>query len=463
MSEPNRPSRLISIDIMKGIGIIGMLFSHAFFKGVWFSEGNAAVVVGEHAPWVIPFALPLIIVGTWPGFFILMTGILNSYLTAKRLEKGRTIRQAVSPMYVNAVLFLLIHVFMVTVLHDYRPDLHHPGQGSAGLFGNLVTGNGLKISSGQWYIHTMLSMLAFAEIYFALSMTYFFRKDKWKNRQSLTKILLIQAVLVLVLSAVISGPSYNLVTRLVEVNTLPANVAIFILQSLSASQLDLFPLAAYGSIGMIVGLFLFHDRERKDLDSLRGFLNRTGTVALLTGVLLIVIRVLTAGTGPVDAIFIYEPYPVHLAVFNMGLILFVLSFAMKRFEYAPLERLQRICDRTLFIRAAGMLTLTLYVLEFPVRFVLSYAAHGLFGESSVPFPESFLTFQFDSFMLNPGAIALFMVVIMSLWLLLIALLIRTGFVGSFEWIFVRIANRFRPLDKSEKAHMSRILYPLNLS
>jgi hypothetical protein len=448
---------------MKGIGILGMLFSHAFFKGVWYSEGNSALIVGEHAPWVIPFALPLIIVGTWPGFFVLMTGILNSYLTAKRLEKGRTIQQAVSPMYINAILFLLIHIFMVTVLHDYRPDLHHPGQSSAGLFGNLVTGNGFMVSSGQWYIHTMLSMLAFAEIFFALTMTFFFRKNQWKKTKSIRGKLVIQAILILAISGLISEPSYNLVLRLVEVNTLPGNILIFILQSLSASQLDLFPLAAYGSMGMIVGLHLHSDPQRENRSGISQFLNIAGWTALSTGIILIAVRVLTAGTGPVDAIFIYEPYPVHLAVFNMGLILFVLNFALKRFEYAPLERLDRICNKTLFVRAAGMLTLTLYVLEFPVRFLLSFGAHGIFGGDPSAFPANFLNFEFTDFMLNPGAITLFMFVIMTLWILLIKLLIRSNFKGSFEWIFTRIANRFRPLDKSAKSDMSRILYPLNLS
>lgn len=458
MNHLQRPSRLISVDIMKGIGILGMLFSHAFFKGVWYTEGNAAVIVGEHAPMVIPFALPLIIVGTWPGFFVLMTGLLNAYLTARRLEKGRTMAQAVRPMYVSALLFLLIHIFMVCVLHDFRPDLHHPGETTAGLFGNLMTGNGMKISHGQWYVHTILSLLAFANVFFALLMSFLFRNNKWKNRRRTSLNLLVCATAILAISALVSEPSYRLVLKLVDYRTLPADLAIFILQSISASQLDLFPLAAYGCIGMIVALFLLEDRERKNYAPLGRFLRITGAVSLVLGIGLIALRVLTADVGPVDAIFIYEPYPVHLAVFNLGLILFVLDLAMRLFEYLPLAKLKALSDRTRFLRATGMLTLTLYVLEFPIRSFFSFNAHRIFGGTD-SFPDSFLTFAFDRFMVSPGAITLFMVAIMAFWILLILLFIRLNFKGSFEWIFTKTANLMRPDDKSRKADMDHILYP----
>ncbi len=458
MEELKRPSRLISIDIMKGIGILGMLFSHAFFKGIWYTEGNAATVVGEHAPMVIPFALPLIIVGTWPGFFVLMTGILNAYLTAKRLERGRTMKQAVAPLYISAVLFLIIHIFMVVVLHDFRPDLHHEGQTTAGLFGNFLIGNGLIISQGQWYVHTMLSMLAFANIFFALTLSVFYKNNGWQSIGKTVRGLLLLTISIFIISALVSGPSYQLIIRLVKLNSIPGNILIFILQGLSASQLDMLPLAAYGCIGIITATYLLQDPRREDYSHLNKFLKTTGWISLSIGALLIILQIINSDSGSVDAIFIYEPYPVHLAVFNMGLILFVLNFALKKFEYAPIYKLEKICARTKFIRAAGILTLTLYVLEFPVRAFFTLTAHRLFGESS-DYLKSITNFEFDQFMVNPGAIILFLVVIMGLWSLLIILLMKVKFKGSFEWLFAKTANIFRPDDKSHKADIEQILYP----
>jgi hypothetical protein len=147
-----------------------------------------------------------------------------------------------------------------------------------------------------------------------------------------------------------------------------------------------------------------------------------------------------------------------LAVFNLGLILYIVEFAMRRFEYAPVVRVRRTVDRTRFIRAAGMLTLTLYVLEFPVRAAFSYAAHGLFG-GSTNFPATYAAFQFDQFMINPAAILLYLAAIMTFWLLLVRVLIGLRFVGSFEWMFAKLANVFRRHDKSGKADMERILSP----
>lgn len=460
MNELRRPTRLISVDIMKGIGILGMLFSHAFFKGVWYTEGNAANVVGEHAPWIIPIAAPLIIIGTWPGFFVLMTGLLNAYLTAKRLEKGRTMRQAVLPLYVSAVLFLLIHIFMVVVLHDFRPDLHHTDQTTAGLFGNLLVLGEFRVSPGQWYVHTILSLLSFTNIFFALLMSVFFRNHAWKNIRLTARRLLITAFVIFVVTALISEPSYTLILNLVEEGGFINHILIFILQTLSGSQLDLFPLASYGCIGMIVALFLLGDPERENFAPLSRFLKTTGSITLIAGIILIVVRVLTSESGPIDAVFIYEPYPIHLAIFNMGLILFVLNLAMKLFEYISVENLKKLADRTIFLRAAGMLTLTLYVLEFPVRSLLTYLAHMIFGGSE-DFIASFTSFGFDNFMLNPLAIALYMAFIMGLWFLLVFLMIKSSFKGSFEWIFTKIANIFRPQDKSMKSDMNKILYPFS--
>ena len=453
-----RPRRLVSVDIMKGIGIIAMLFSHALFKGVWYTEGTAANVVGEHAPWVIPLALPLVITATWPGFFVLISGMLNAYLTARRLEKGRSMRTAVAPLYVSAVLFLLIHVFMVTVLHDIRPDLHYPEKTTAGLFGNLMVGNGPVISSGQWYQHTILSLLAFANVFFALVMTVLFRDGAWKNRRKTSGRLLILAAIVLIISALVSEPSYALILRLVPLQRIWSNIVIFILQCLSASQLDLFPLGAYGLFGMVTALYLLEDPDRRNYGALHRFLRNAGILATLLGIILIVIRVLTADAGPVDAIFVYEPYPIHLAVFNLGLILFVLDLAMKVFEYRTVEGLKRLSDRTRYLRAAGMLTLTLYMLEFQVRGFLGFQAHRLFG-GDPDFPEVFLTFGFDEFMIRFWPIMAYLAVIMAFWLLLIWLLIRLRFRGSAEWFFTRIANLLRKEDKSQKSDMDAILYP----
>lgn len=458
MDKINRPSRLISVDIMKGIGILGMLFSHAFFKGVWYTEGNAANVVGEHAPWIIPFAVPLIIIGTWPGFFVLMTGLLNAYLTAKRLDKGRTMSQAVFPLYVSAVLFLLIHILMVVILHDFRPDLHHTGETTAGLFGNLIVFGEFRVSRGQWYVHTILSLLSFANLFFALVMTVLFRKNEWRNVKKTSGRLIGVALGVFIITAVISGPSYKLIIHLVEKGGFVNHILIFILQTLSGSQLDLFPLGAYGCIGMAVALHLLADPERSNFASLSRFLKILGTVSLICGTILILIRVLSSDLGPVDAIFIYEPYPLHLAVFNMGLILFVLNLAMKLFEYIPVESMKTLADKTLYLRAAGMLTLTLYVLEFPVRFLFTYLAHNVFGGSEDPF-KAFIGFHFDDFMLNPPAVFLFMVSIMGLWCLLILILVKCRFKGSLEWGFSKLANLFRSQDKSMKSDMERILYP----
>jgi hypothetical protein len=458
MNGLKRPSRLISVDIMKGIGILGMLFSHAFFKGVWYTEGNAANVVGEHAPWIILIAAPLIIIGTWPGFFVLMTGLLNAYLTAKRLEKGRTMKQAVLPLYVSAVLFMLIHILMVVLLHDFRPDLHHRGQTSAGLFGNLIVLGEFGVSPGQWYVHTILSLLSFANIFFALLMSALFRNNAWKNIRMTGRRLVIAAIAVLGISAVISEPSYRLILHLVEEGGVLNHIFIFILQTFSGSQLDLFPLAAYGCIGMVVALFLLADPERKNFVPLSRFLKTGGSITLISGVILIVLKVITSDSGAVDAIFIYEPYPLHLAVFNMGLILFVLNLAMRIFEFIPVEKLKHLADRTLFLRAAGMLTLTLYVLEFPVRSLFTYLAHMIFGGSE-DFITSFTSFSFDNFMLNPAAIALYMLCIMGFWCLLVFLLMKSSFKGSFEWMFTKVANLFRPQDKSMKSDMNRILYP----
>ncbi|MEA2071703.1 MAG: hypothetical protein U9O98_10500, partial [Asgard group archaeon] len=116
--------RLLSMDIIRGIAIIGVLFVHPLLFGVWRSAANAIAVVPNYVVFIF---LPLIFLMSWGGGFTFISGIVNTYVFYKRLKQGVSFKKAAIPIFLNNTFLLLVtplklYFFERLIYSYYEPD-----------------------------------------------------------------------------------------------------------------------------------------------------------------------------------------------------------------------------------------------------------------------------------------------------------------------------------------------------
>ena len=78
--------RIQTLDIMRGVGMLGLVFMHAVQK-----VGYSSVVSDIfNQPWYIFVPLGfLMYFASWRGFFLIISGIGSAYSFQKAVEKGK--------------------------------------------------------------------------------------------------------------------------------------------------------------------------------------------------------------------------------------------------------------------------------------------------------------------------------------------------------------------------------------
>ena len=77
--------RLLSVDFIRGIAILGVLFVHHIIYGTWYEDAIALSVISTP---VLMILSPIMILATWAGGFPLISGFTNTFTSARRLENG---------------------------------------------------------------------------------------------------------------------------------------------------------------------------------------------------------------------------------------------------------------------------------------------------------------------------------------------------------------------------------------
>ena len=101
----NYEDRLVSVDVVRGIAIMGVLFIHSTIYGIWQTESNALDIV--HIA-VIALFIPIILIGTWGGGFPLISSLVGTFNVYKRLDRGISLRKACVPILINSTILLFL-------------------------------------------------------------------------------------------------------------------------------------------------------------------------------------------------------------------------------------------------------------------------------------------------------------------------------------------------------------------
>ena len=424
--------RLVSVDVVRGIAIMGVIFIHATIYGIWQTETNALNIV--HVG-VIAVFIPIILMGTWGGGFPLISSLVGTYNVYRRMERGISLRRACVPILLNSTVLMFLDplkafLFSRTWTTGFTEGINYSVLSSLLERGEIILPGVEKIMQiGS------LSSIGLSGFLTVLLLWLLFRKE---GREKVKRNVII--LITLGLSLIIASNFINEALHpYVEILYLKGGIFAFfayILRLFVSAQLSFFPISLYGIFGIIPG-YLF--ATKKDFKWIKRYGFGFGSL-FLGGFILTTTLTLVQATNIEAGLFgilDYEIYPRELLFFSLGCMLFLLVWLAKKFEYASYEKKVLLARKTLFIRRFGVASLTIYFFEPFFDNIFANIFHRIFGDLSVGFGNP------DPFMSNVPAILLYEVVLFSFWGLAVYFWSRSGYKFGLEHAIIVTSRPFR--------------------
>ncbi|MDD3966524.1 MAG: hypothetical protein WC372_02520 [Candidatus Neomarinimicrobiota bacterium] len=428
---------------MRGLAIAGVLISHNLILDVWYGRQAFQIV----PPWIIGLLFPLLIIFTWAGSFVLISGISTAYTAFRRFDNGVPAKKIISPILINGIALLLLDPLRTLVFS--RPHLFR-GEMTHSIFSKLImTGEWGLPSPERLYLIGALPMIGLSGCVAALLVWLLFRKDRESRFERNLGILFVAGFVFSLVSIPLSYTMEPLIDRMLSVDN-PHYIAAYLLRILGSAQLSFFPMGCYVFFGVAYGMLLASGKAPAYVD---GMLKRFGNLFFIA----------TAVSIPVTFLFTKNPirflgnidiYSPTIIYFSLGCITYIFKALVKHVEFGEIEKRRRFAERTRWLRRFGILTLTLYIVDAVPGMFAGEWFHHLFGGKALWAP---LTEGRDAFMTNPFAIIVFVALMFAFWFLMISLWEKSNFAGSFEWLMVKISGLFRK-ESSRRLDLRNNLY-----
>ena len=428
----NFEDRLVSVDLVRGIAIMGVLFIHSTIYGIWQTETNALNIV--HIA-VIAIFIPIILMGTWGGGFPLISSLVGTYNVHRRMNKGISLKKACVPILINSTILLFLDPLKEFLFGRTWTTGFTEGINYSVLSSLLDTGHIIRPGIEKIMQIGSLSSIGLSGYLTVLLLWLLFRKDGIKKIKRNVIILLSLGLSLIVAANFINEG----LAPYVEILYLKGGIFAFfayILRLFVGAQLSFFPISLYAIFGMIPG-YLF--AMKKDFKWIKRYGFSLGSLFLGGFIITTTITLIRAPSieAGLFGILDYEIYPRELLFFSLGCMMFILVGLAKKFEYTSVEKKISLARKTLYLRRFGVASLTIYFFEPCFNNIFANIFHRIFGDISVGFGNP------DPFMTNVPAILLYEVVIFSFWGLAVYFWSKTGYKFGLEHGIIVVSKPFR--------------------
>jgi hypothetical protein len=277
----NSTERVVTLDIVRGLAILGMVFLH---NGA-FHFAKVEEALKSPPPWLMAFGFLLL----WAGLFGVVSGAANATTALRRL--GREAEQKNGPwryprslvsgaLQTFAILFVLHWVWTIVVGNSaVTRDLNDPTLRVTLIPGLMYYGSFPRIHPESWVFASALWMIASNVLLVALTFRWIYRRRPPREGDGLTRSLLLIGALVLLATPLLRTLLFPLMTALVARGG--ASIAAAVPLALLINDPNpLFPFFAYGLLGAVVGAALVRNEPRRPLYILMG---RCGLVLVALG------------------------------------------------------------------------------------------------------------------------------------------------------------------------------------
>lgn len=361
--------RIISVDVLRGIGIMVILVIHRIhyhWTGMRTTETLREHFSGIWAP-VIIFTIALF---TMAGIFYFISGVVNSFSLYSRVLDGKsTTQKAMTGGVISgAWIFFMNYVQRIFFMNGFLPG--EGGDDSKFPIG-LATGfiRDPSVNSFSWNQVTepgTLSLIGLNIIFVSLFLGFLLHKAEKPESVNLKKWLIIAAAIFLLLSPLAKFYLRPLYESCSSAGRYLGAVCV----GHVCQEFGLLPYLGYGFVGALMGVGLAKQENRSRY-------NRTNTVIalvlMIAGLIMLIffVRNQTFGRGCIDT---------GICMIELGIFILVFKWLLRFFDLCTPERHDKRRMKSAGIRRFGMLALTVYILEPFVAEILKTILDMLVGK-----------------------------------------------------------------------------------
>ncbi len=418
LKEPSveivKPQRWYFFDYMRAVGILVIIFIH----GVVYHYGLIQSLDMDN---LNPFFMIIYIILNWAGLFAVISAVVNTYSSYKRLENNfenkisRPSWKAFGIRWIFLGLFFLIMNFLYTfLLEPFSMDFGTGEITHSFIPGIIRTGGYYAVAPEKIISGSVFSMLGWNLIILGLLFTFLFKnqhnfRDKWRRM-----LILILGIIVLLISFL----RIYLYDDFASAIDSGAYFVAYLIDIVAGNYFPLLPYLGFGLIGAYFGLVLTDEPSKKNL------LNR---IWIGVGLLLVAVVAFIIPDSFYDSIGLSDDifFDYIMVIFEIGFFIVAgiglfLLFYNKRGE--KIQFVQRDSKKytSIFLRFSTN-SLTFFLLERPISELFA-----LFLNTTIPGWNN----EIWASLLYGLFLVLFWFLIAFLWNLI-------EFKGSFEWLLVK--------------------------
>ena len=457
--------RMVTLDLVRGSCIMGMLGVHVF-RRVYDLSWLGTDAMGDRSLLHLLTLLTIAYIGGMAGLFLLVSTISHTLSIREQLKAGRPLNGTIARQLMSGVLLLVFAFVVESTLgqHGFLGRMAYtPLVGETSFTTALMENASLVLYRGFHFM--TLHTIAWSVIVNSAVQWFLFRNGGAEKVSRNVKVYIGLTIAVLVLTPFMWAfaswvvPGYPFATypgtdRMVQyplegVSTVFDYAVLFLLGPLAGQTEPLFPFLFISFIGAIIGIYLSMDRPPKHLPN-KGMM--IGAVMTLTGVLGIACM-LFLGLDSVGTIM-EDPYVIlrlniwmPLLLLTTGGQLVFLMLLLRIIEYRDMAA--KVAERTVVIRRFAIVSLTVYTFQYidavPLHLVSHLPGVSVFNGK-------------DSFFWAIMAI----VAVLAFWNLLLKMWEKKDFICSVEWafsVFLRQLNHAARSDRSKRPDIKWYLAP----
>jgi len=452
--ENKKVKRYASIDFMRGSAIWMMIVLHipmAVYDMSWVYTSM------EEAPIILILMLVVIIyLGSWCGFFLMISSIGNMISMQKSLKKGKSVKELVTKQVLGGFL-LLISAWIIESTTGYTGYIGHLLEGYNNV--NIMFARGFQLET----IHAIAwAIIINGIVQGILSINGGFNKPK--------RNMIIYGILVLII-IVLTPIMWNLADKIIPGypyafydwsgcnsigypeypcylyrvqypvighSTFVDYILRLILSPIAGHPEPMFPFLAVSFIGSIVGIWLTSEKPSKKFLKNGIIISVILEIAGLIGLIIMFVNgsqdfdSFIDGTWNIHALNAWFPY---FVLFTANQLLSILIM-IRLVEFRGISK--TFAEKTKHFRRFGFVALTVYNYQYISlipRYILS-----LFPNIDGVTPNS----------LNGTLTIVVLLSTFVLWEVILRLWEKIDYVGSFEWFISEASNKIMPKSKNQK-------------
>lgn len=434
-------NRIMTIDVMKGLAIIGLVVIHALVYGIFTPKPDLYDELVQRAPpFVLVLLAPIVLLSSWYVLFLFINGMTVGFSFLGEYKKENpNYKSVLYRKLTNAITLILLGALYSPLLSftawndgEYRYSV---------LTGSIMLGEIVPLDVSRLYSHTLLAGIGLCSIGVSTVLYFALQYSSPNMGQKAFESRIVK--LLIILSIIWMGLTYALEMLNDSVAFLDTfeesgRVANFqLMVRVFGKRTSIFPSLIFGFSGAVFGVYLGLNSE-----DTREKINRFGYRFGLAYVLISVFSFFFY-QGDIVSIFVGYIYPTILNIGNLGLILLITTLLINKLDFST--KRGSVLKRTRTIRRFAITSMTVYALEGLVAVIFRVTYIGLFGSEIFPW-----NFWVDiSFM---GLVFIF-------WDRAIRIWERWNFVGSFEWMTIKLMERMG--SSSSRLNVEGILYAEN--